>query len=395
MKEKNGYWKKYASWFILGIALIVVFKTIDSFGAIFSWISGLIDILMPFFLAALLAFILYTPCKKLESLYKKIKIKFLAKKARPLSVATMYIIVILFIVILVNIIFPALSESVIELAKSLPNYYNMAKEFLINQPEDSLWVRLNIIGIINNLEEINISETILNWLEFDNLTVYLQGIANVAGVIFDIFVTLVVSVYILLERSDIKSFAKNFLKAICSKQGYNKFIKYYRETNSIFYRFITAQIVDAIIVGILTSIAMTVMNVEYATLLGFLIGIMNVIPYFGAIIGVAISVIITIFTGGWIKALWLCLVLIILQQIDANIINPKILGNSLKISRILIIFSVTFFGAYFNVLGMFLGVPIIALIKVFVIDFIDERNKEKIEAENSEELVSTENETNN
>ena len=59
MKEKNGYWKKYASWFILGIALIVVFKTIDSFGAIFSWISGLIDILMPFFLAALLAFILY------------------------------------------------------------------------------------------------------------------------------------------------------------------------------------------------------------------------------------------------------------------------------------------------------------------------------------------------
>ena len=146
--------------------------------------------------------------------------------------------------------------------------------------------------------------------------------------------------------------------------------------------------------GILTSIAMTVMNVEYATLLGFLIGIMNVIPYFGAIIGVAISVIITIFTGGWLKALWLCLVLIILQQIDANIINPKILGNSLKISRILIIFSVTFFGAYFNVLGMFLGVPIIALIKVFVIDFIDERNREKLE-ENSEELVSTENETNN
>ena len=140
---------------------------------------------------------------------------------------------------------------------------------------------------------------------------------------------------------------------------------------------------------------MTVMNVEYATLLGFLIGIMNVIPYFGAIIGVAISVIITIFTGGWIKALWLCLVLIILQQIDANIVNPKILGNSLKISRILIIFSVTFFGAYFNVLGMFLGVPIIALIKVFVIDFIDERNKEKIEAENSEELVMDENETKN
>lgn len=389
MKEKTGYWKRYAAWFILGVALIIIFKTIDSFGAIFSWIGDLVSLLMPFFLAALLAFILYTPCKKFEKLYKKIKLKFISKRARVFSVATMYIILIIFIIILVNIIFPALSESVVELAKSLPNYYNMAKEFLMNQPEDSLWVRLNVIGIINNLEEINISETILSWLNFDNITQYIQGIASVAGVIFDIFVTFVVSVYILLERSDIKSFGKNLLKAICTKGGYERFSKYYRETNSIFYRFITAQIVDAIIVGIITSIAMTIMNVKYATLLGFLIGIMNVIPYFGAIIGVAISVIITIFTGGWIKALWLCLVLIILQQIDANIINPKILGNSLQISRILIIFAVTFFGAYFGVLGMFLGVPIIAMIKVFVLDYIDEKNKEKGEfLEETEEVKS-------
>ena len=379
MSNNNGYWKKYASWFILGIALIIAFKTIDSFGTVFSWVGNLIDLLMPFFLAALLAFILYTPCRKFEKLYKKVKVKFISKRARVFSVATMYIILILFLAILINIIFPALSESIVELAKSLPNYYNTAKEFIQNQPSDSLWVKLNVSGIIDNLEEINISETILTWLEFDNISKYIQGIANVAGTIFNIFVTLVVSIYILLERSDIKSFGKNLLKAICTKEGYEKFAKYYRETNSIFYRFITAQIVDAIIVGIITSIAMTIMNVKYASLLGFLIGIMNIIPYFGAIIGIGVTVIITIFTGGWIKALWVCLVLIILQQIDANIINPKILGNSLKISRILIIFAVTFFGAYFGVLGMFLGVPVIALIKVFIIDYIDEKNEEKVE----------------
>ena len=379
MSNNNGYWKKYASWFILGIALIIAFKTIDSFGTVFSWVGNLIDLLMPFFLAALLAFILYTPCRKFEKLYKKVKVKFISKRARVFSVATMYIILILFLAILINIIFPALSESIVELAKSLPNYYNTAKEFIQNQPSDSLWVKLNVSGIIDNLEEINISETILTWLEFDNISKYIQGIANVAGAIFNIFVTLVVSIYILLERSDIKSFGKNLLKAICTKEGYEKFAKYYRETNSIFYRFITAQIVDAIIVGIITSIAMTIMNVKYASLLGFLIGIMNIIPYFGAIIGIGVTVIITIFTGGWIKALWVCLVLIILQQIDANIINPKILGNSLKISRILIIFAVTFFGAYFGVLGMFLGVPVIALIKVFIIDYIDEKNEEKVE----------------
>lgn len=377
MKEKT--WRRYAAILFIGIILIVIYKTIDSFGAIFSWLGGLISLLMPFFMAALFAFILYSPCRSIEKLYKKVKFKFISKRARPLSVATMYLIVLLFIVILVNIIFPALSESIIELAKSLPNYFNIAKEFLINQPEDSLWVKLNIVQLVDNLEEVNISETILEWLDFNNISKYIQGIANVAGVIFNIFVTIVVSIYILLERSDIKSFAKNFLKAVCSEDGYKKFAKYYKDTNSIFYRFISSQILDAFIVGIITSIAMAIMNVKYATLLGFVIGVMNIIPYFGAIIGVGIAIIITIFTGGWMKAIWVALVLIILQQIDANIINPKILGNSLQISRILIIFSITFFGAYFGVLGMFLAVPIIALIKVFILDFIDEKNKEKIE----------------
>lgn len=378
MKERT--WKRYAAILFVGIILIVIYKTIDSFGAIFSWVEGLIDLLMPFLLAALFAFILYVPCRNIEKVYKKVKFKFIAKKARVLSVITMYLIVLLFIVILVNIIFPALSESIIELAKSLPNYYNMAKEFLSNQSADSLWVKLNVVKLVDNLEEINISETILKWFEFDNISKYIQGIANVAKAIFNIFVTVVVSIYILLERSDIKSFAKNFLSAVCSKESYEKFAKYYKDTNSIFYRFISAQVFDAFIVGIITSVAMTIMDVKYAVLLGFVIGVLNIIPYFGAIIGVGIAIIITIFTGGWLKAIWLALVLIILQQIDANIINPKILGNSLEISRILIIFAVTFFGAYFGVLGMFLAVPIIALIKIFILDFIDEKNKEKIEA---------------
>ena len=122
---------------------------------------------------------------------------------------------------------------------------------------------------------------------------------------------------------------------------------------------------------------MVIMNVKYAGLLGFLIGLFNIIPYFGAIMAVGFAVILTIFTGGLAKALWLALVIIILQQIDANIINPKILGDSLNISRILIVFSVTVFGAWFGIIGMFLAVPMIGLIKVFVLDFIEEKEKEK------------------
>ena len=127
---------------------------------------------------------------------------------------------------------------------------------------------------------------------------------------------------------------------------------------------------------------MWILGVKYFALLGFMIGLLNIIPYFGAIIGVVIAAIVTVFTGGFTKAIAMLIVVIILQQIDANIINPKIIGNALKLSPILVIFAVTVFGAYYGVLGMFLAVPIIAVIKILVTDFIEY----KIEIKKQEEI---------
>ena len=129
-------------------------------------------------------------------------------------------------------------------------------------------------------------------------------------------------------------------------------------------------IIIAIVVGILTSVAMWIMGIKYAPLLGFMIGLFNMIPYVGAIIAVVISVLITILTGGLTQAFWMLFVVIILQQIDANIINPKIVGKSLEISPLLVLFAVTFGGAYFGILGMFLAVPVIAVIKILIDDYI-------------------------
>ena len=122
---------------------------------------------------------------------------------------------------------------------------------------------------------------------------------------------------------------------------------------------------------------MMILGVRYAILLGFLIGLSNLIPYFGAIVGVGIAIIITIFTGGITQAIWLAIIVIILQQIDANIINPKIVGNSLKINPLLVIFAVTVGGAYFGVLGMFLAVPVFTVLKILIQDYIEYKNKIK------------------
>ena len=124
------------------------------------------------------------------------------------------------------------------------------------------------------------------------------------------------------------------------------------------------------------------MKIKYALLLGFFIGLFNMIPYVGAIIAVVISSIITLITGDINQTIWMLIVVIILQQIDANIINPKIVGQSLKVSPLLIILAITIGGAYFGMFGIFLSVPIIAVVKIIVEDYISlklaEKKKERV-----------------
>lgn len=370
----NKEWKKWLFWFSFAVASIIVYKTIDSVSSIFIGIGNFLKLLMPFFMALLLAYILYMPCRGIEGIIDKSKFKFFKKHRRGLSVFLVYLIFILLIFITINFIIPTLSTSVKELVENLPMYYNNTIEYINNLDEDSLLVKLNIKEYVNSLQEFNFGKQIISWISLDNISSYLKGIMGAANAIFDAFVTLVVSIYILLERTEIYNFLKSLSKAVFNKKINMAIGRYYRKTNSIFFNFITSQLVDAFVVGIITSIAMSIMKVKYAVLLGFIIGLFNVIPYFGAIIAVIIAIVITIFTGGIAKAIWLAIVVIALQQIDANIINPRILGNSLNLSPILVIFAVTVGGAYFGVLGMFLGVPIIALLKLIVEDFIEFRN---------------------
>ena len=187
------------------------------------------------------------------------------------------------------------------------------------------------------------------------------------------FVAIVVSIYILAERNEILSFLKKLTQSMFKEKTVNKIEKYFYKANGVFFKFISSQFIDALIVGILATLVMRILNIKYAILLGFAIGLFNMIPYFGAIIAISISAIITLITGGLSKAAIMLVSIIILQQIDANIINPKIIGDSLEISPILVILSVTIGGGYFGIIGMFLGVPVAAILKILVNDYIDNK----------------------
>lgn len=373
MEEKTNNAKKWLYWFSLAVAIIIIYKFLDNFTQIGAFITNLIGILMPFIMGGLIAYILYIPCKKIEECFSKNKNKFLRKKARGLSIFTTYLIVIIILFILINVILPPIIASIYDLVSNLPGYYKIIMNSINNLPTDSILFKINAGEIINKIASIDFAK----YLSLENISSYIKGVISVASGIFDIFVTIIISIYTLSERGKILKFFRKVTSSLFKETTYLTISKYFRRTNQIFFNFISGQLFDAVIVGIVTTLAMTIMKVKYATLLGFLIGLFNLIPFFGAIVAVCIAIFITICTGGLGKAIWLAIIVIVLQQIDANIINPKIIGEKLKISPILVIFSVTFAGAYFGVLGMFVAVPIIAMIKLLVNDYLEYKIENK------------------
>ena len=373
----NKDWKKWIFWFTFAVASIIVYKTIDSVSSIFAFLGGLVRLLMPFIMAVLVAYILYMPAKKIEQFFKKSNNNIINKCARWTSVLIVYILAITIIFVIFKFVIPSVSVSISDLTKNLPNYFNSSINYFNNLEEDNILSKLQISSYIKSLQEMNWKDMILGSINFENISQSVKSLVGATNMIFDAFVTIIVSFYLLLERDSIKDFLINLSDVLFDERTNKVLSDYYRKTNGVFFNFITSQLIDAFVVGIVTSVVMSIMHIKYAVLLGFLIGLFNIIPYFGAIVGIAISIIITIFTGGVPQALWLALVIIILQQIDANIINPRILGASLNLSPILVIFAVTVGGSYFGLLGMFLGVPFVALIKIIVEDFIEYRKIKK------------------
>lgn len=366
MNEIKNNWRKWFFWFLLGLVLIFIYKALDNFSDVMNAINGFFGVISPFLVGIFIAYLLYMPSRKFEEWFKKAKFKFIKNKARILGVITVYLIVLLLMIILFSVILPIVFESVTDFFNNIQGYIETAINNYNNLPQDSFLKSEIVQEEIHNLQNIDIKQ----YLDIEQIIGYVMNAISAVFSIVDIFISIIVSVYILVERKQILNFVKKLAGALFKERTYKNLDKYFNNSNEIFFKFIASQFLDAIVVGTLVTIAMTIMGIKYAPLLGFFIGIFNMIPFIGAIIATVIAAIITLITGGISQAIWMLIVVIILQQIDANIINPKIVGKSLKISPLLVLFAVTLGGAYFGILGMFLAVPVIAVIRILIEDFI-------------------------
>ncbi len=378
MNNTKKDWSKWIYWFLLGIALILVYKGLDNYDSVMNGIKGLMNVLSPFIVGIFIAYLLYMPARKFEEWFNKVKIKFIRKRSRVLSVITVYLIILAIIIVLFSCIMPIVFGSIADFLNNLQGYITSAVENYNKLPEDSFLKGQIVQDAIHSLQNINIKQ----YFNVEQIIGYVTNAISAVFSVIDIFIAIIVSIYILTERKQIIAFLKKLTGAIFKENTYKNIDKYFNNSNEIFFKFIASQFLDAVVVGILVTIALTIMKVKYAPLLGFFIGMFNMIPYVGAIIATVIAVLVTLITGGLSQAIWMIIVVVILQQIDANIINPKIVGQSLKISPLLVLFAVTVGGAYFGILGMFLAVPVIAILKILINDYIEYKNKLKEQKNN-------------
>ena len=383
MKSIKEQFSKKINWFILIVAVLIVYKALDNFSILCGAFAKFIGVISPLLIGILLAYLLHVPTDKIENKIKKSKNKFIAKKARGISVLIIYVILILFIAIILNVVWPILIDSVTELFSNFQTYFESAINRYNELPEESILKSEPTQQLIDGIKKINIGSII----NMENLSKYLKGAVSAATGVVKVFLTFIFSIYILLEKDSIMKLVRKVEKALLNEKTCETVEKYIQSTNQIFFKFLSSQFLDAMIVSVLMVIIMSALKIKYAVLLGVMIGIFNMIPYFGAIIATIIAVLITIVTGGLSQAIWMGISVIIVQQIDANIINPKILGNSLELSRIIIILAVTLGQAYFGIWGMFLAVPFVAVLKIVFMDYIDFKIQQK---ESKQDIVKEE-----
>ena len=220
---------------------------------------------------------------------------------------------------------------------------------------------------------------ITNWVLqlVTNLLPIIGGIVMAfASSVWNIILGIIISVYLLVDKEKFFALGKKVVVALFNDKHANIILNLANRTNLTFGKFIGGKIIDSAIIGVLTFIILTIFKMPYSLLISVIIGITNIIPFFGPFIGAIPSAIIILFISP-IKAVWFGVIILVIQQIDGNIIGPKILGDSIGISAFWILFAILVAGKLFGLVGMIIGVPMFALIYSIVKDVIEIRLSKK------------------
>jgi len=357
------------------IELVLLYLIIVNLDRIFGGIGTFLSVISPFIMGAVIAYLLNKPALAIQRILEKSQRVLIAKKAQKLSVVLVFLLLITIVSVVVNFAIPIVESNVRDFAANVTNYYNVFLRWVNNFGSGYILYGLlpNSADLLNLFLDLVTLELVTQ--VGDGAVQVVGHIVNITAWIVNFFLALIAALYMLLAKDNIMALIRRLLRLFMSDATYDSVASYAEKSNRIFYTFVRAQFLDACILGTLATIILAILGVPYALTFGIILGICNMIPIFGSIIATIITVIVTIFTGGLALAVITLVALLILQQIDANFIGPKITGDALGLKPLLIIFAIVLGGAYFGIIGMFISVPVAAMLKMFLEDFMDARER--------------------
>ena len=370
---------KYFTISVYAIAVIalgaVIIRAIFSFESLVGGIRSAFNVLMPFVIGALLAFILNLAVHKVMQFLEKICHVRSLKLRKLLSNAITYIIFLGFITVTIFGIVPQVANSIIELINNIPASINYIYDLLDILKEH--FPSLDIAGLEKATNDT--IPTLLNTLK-DFATNLIPAIYTISmyivNWIVDIVIAIIVSVYMLSDKKQLRNSCKAMVYAFVPQKWVQILVEVLQECNNLFSSFVIGKAIDSLIIGILCFILMNIFRLPYAVLISVIVGITNMIPYFGPFIGAIPGILILLIVSP-IKALVFLILILCLQQFDGLILGPKILGNSTGLRPLWIIIAITVGGTVGGVLGMFLGVPIVAFLRYLMNRLIQHRLRKK------------------
>ena len=361
--------------FLVICGSILLYLGISHISSIKASINDFIKTLQPFIIGGTLAYLLNFILRFYEDkilshdFFKKLK----RSAKRGIGLLLTYITASIITYLFIQFVLPQLVDSIIGLVNNIPEYLNELTK-VTNDIFDNLNLQPEYINLITDKfgEAVTYIITIISNL----VPVIGNFVVGATSSILNIIIGIIVSIYILIDKEKFMALGKKIVYALCSEEKAKFTLRLATQSNMTFSRFIGGKILDSFIIGVLSFFILTIFKMPYVLLISVIVGVTNIIPFFGPFIGGIPAAIIILFVSP-IQALWFVIIIIVIQQIDGNIIGPKILGDSIGISAFWILFSLLVAAKFMGFVGMVIGVPLFAIFYSIIKEIIEEKLRKK------------------
>ncbi len=369
LRSKSTYFKIGLTIFLSGCALIVFFFTAQTMGDLTKYIGIVIEVLKPFLIGFVLAYLMcpvYNACvRRLRHILSKrfTDQKRIMKISKGVSLVSTFLLLIAIIAWLLYLVIPQMVESIAGLVVVLPDYFDDVIDWMQAKAQTYPQVWYPLENVVNSS-----NEKIMEWLtdkvlpaSKDMVDSISAGLASVVSVFLDILIGLVSMIYMLGSKDVFTAQSRKLCYATMKKERADRVIKGAHNVNETFGKFVSGNMLDSLIIGVLCFIFMAIMGWPYAVLVSVIVGVTNFIPFFGPFIGGIPSGLLLCTDNIW-TGVYFGIFIVVLQQIDGNVIKPKILGETIGLPSFWVMFSIVVGGGLFGFMGMILAVPVFALI---------------------------------